>query len=162
MIEDGLFQNGDEKKIIKNIRFISSSSEDLKEKVAQGKFSEDLYYQLSTFSIFVPPLRDRSKEISTIAQYILKEYSKKMKIKKVEISNHVLMLLEDYWWPGNLRELEHVIIRSAIFSDGENLIEKDLFVKTATENSSFSSFLKKTEMKIPAFREKRFSDEQNT
>ena len=162
LIEDGLLQNGDEKKMIKNIRFLSSSSENLKEKIAQGNFSEDLYYQLSTFSIFVPPLRDRSKEISTIAQYILKEYSKKMKIKKVEISNPVLMLLENYWWPGNLRELEHVIIRSAIFSDGEDLIEKDLFVKTATENSSFSSFLKKTEMKIPAFREKRFSDEQNT
>jgi nitrogen-specific signal transduction histidine kinase len=162
LIEDGLLQNGDENKIIKNIRFLSSSSENLKEKIAQGNFSEDLYYQLSTFSIFVPPLRDRSKEISTIAQYILKEYSKKMKIKKVEISNPVLMLLENYWWPGNLRELEHVIIRSAIFSDGEDLIEKDLFVKTATENSSFSSFLKKTEMKIPAFREKRFSDEQNT
>jgi nitrogen-specific signal transduction histidine kinase len=162
LIEDGLLQNGDENKMIKNIRFLSSSSENLKEKIAQGNFSEDLYYQLSTFSIFVPPLRDRSKEISTIAQYILKEYSKKMKIKKVEISNPVLMLLENYWWPGNLRELEHVIIRSAIFSDGEDLIEKDLFVKTATENSSFSSFLKKTEMKIPAFREKRFSDEQNT
>jgi nitrogen-specific signal transduction histidine kinase len=162
LIEDGLLQNGDENKMIKNIRFLSSSSENLKEKIAQGNFSEDLYYQLSTFSIFVPPLRDRSKEISTIAQYILKEYSKKMKIKKVEISNPVLMLLENYWWPGNLRELEHVIIRSAIFSDGEDLIEKDLFFRTATENSSFSSFLKKTEMKIPAFREKRFSDEQNT
>jgi len=162
LIEDGLLQNGEEKKIIKNIRFISSSSENLKEKVAQGNFSEDLYYQLSTFSIFVPPLRNRSKEISTIAQYILKEYSKKMKIKKVEISNPVLMLLESYWWPGNLRELEHVIIRSAIFSEGSNLMEKDLFYKTETENNSFSSFLKKAEMKIPAFREKRFSDEQNT
>jgi len=162
LIEDGLLQNGDENKIIKNIRFLSSSSENLKEKIAQGNFSEDLYYQLSTFSIFVPPLRDRSKEISTIAQYILKEYSKKMKIKKVEISNHVLMLLESYWWPGNLKELEHVIIRSAIFSDGANLMEKDLFYKTEIENSSFSSFLKKAEMKIPSFSEKRFSDEQNT
>ena len=162
LIEDGLFQNGDEKKIIKNIRFISSSSEDLKEKVAQGKFSEDLYYQLSTFSIFVPPLRDRSKEISTIAQYMLKEYSEKMKIKKVEISNNVLMLLERYWWPGNLRELEHVIIRSAIFSDSANLMEKDLFFNTETENTSFSTFLKKTERKISTLREKSLSDEKNT
>lgn len=161
LIEDGLLQNGDEKKIIKNIRFISSSSANLREKVAQGKFSEDLYNQLSTFSIFVPPLRDRAKEISPIAQYILKEYSKKMKIKKVEISNNVFLLLESYWWPGNLRELEHVIIRSAIFSDSPNLMEKDLFFNTETEKSSFSSFLKKTEMKIPTLREKSSPDEQN-
>jgi hypothetical protein len=161
LIEDGLLQNGDEKKIIKNIRFISSSSANLRDKFAQGKFSEDLYNQLSTFSIFVPPLRDRAKEISPIAQYILKEYSKKMKIKKVEISNSVLLLLESYWWPGNLRELEHVIIRSAIFSDSADLMEKDLFFNSETEKSSFSSFLKKTEMKIPALREKRSSDEPN-
>jgi len=162
LIEDGILQNGNEKKVIQNIRFISSSSENLKEKVVQMKFSEDLYYQLSTFSIFVPPLRDRAKEISMIAQYILEEYSKKMKIKKVEISNDVLMLLESYWWPGNLRELEHLMIRSTIFSDGENLIKKDLFFKTEDENSSLSSFLKKAEMKTSAPREKTFSDEQKT
>ena len=161
LIEDGILQNGNGKKVIKNIRFISSSSENLKEKVVQRKFLEDLYYQLSAISISVPPLRDRANEISMIAQYILEEYSKKMKIKKVEISNDVLMLLESYWWPGNLRELEHMMIRSAIFSNGENLIEKDLFLKTEDEKSSFSSFLKKTEMKIPALREKSYSEEQN-
>jgi nitrogen-specific signal transduction histidine kinase len=162
LVEDGLIQDGHERRIIKDIRFISSSSANLREKVAQGKFSEDLYYQLSPFSIFVPPLRDRVKEISQIAQYILKEYSKKMKIKKVEISNKVLLLLESYWWPGNLRELERVIIRSAIFSDSANLMEKDLFFNTETEKTSFSSFLKKTEMKIPALREKTSSGDQNT
>jgi len=161
LIEDSVLQNGSEKRMIKDIRFISSSSANLREKVAQGKFSEDLYYQLSTFSIFVPPLRDRMKEISEIAQFILKEYSKKMKIRKVEISDKVLLLLESYWWPGNLRELEHVIIRSAIFSDNANLMEKDLFFNTETEKTSFPSFLKKTDMKIPALREKAFSDEQN-
>jgi len=159
LMEDGLFQNDDEKKIIKNIRFISSSSENLKEKVFQRKFSEDLYYQLNTFSIFIPPLRDRSKEISLIAQYILEEYSKKMKIKKVEISTDVLRLLESYWWPGNLRELEHVMIQSAIYSDGKNLIETDLLFKTDDEKSSFSSFLKKAEMKSTAPREKSFLDD---
>ena len=159
LIEDGLLQNGDKKMIVKNIRFISSSSENLKEKVVQRKFSEDLYYQLNTFSIFVPPLRDRAKEIPIIAQYILEEYSKKMKIKKVEISNEVLRLLESYWWPGNLRELEHVMIQSAIYLDGKNLIEKDLFFKIEEGKSSFSSFLKKAEIKTTAPREESFSDD---
>ncbi len=159
LVEDALLQNGDEKKIIKNIRFISSSSDNLKEKVVQRKFSEDLYYQLSTLSILVPPLRDRSKDISTIAQYILEEYSKKMKIKKVEISNEVLRLLESYWWPGNLRELEHLMIQSAIYLDGKNLIEKDLFFKIEEGKSSFSSFLKKAEIKTTTPREESFSDD---
>jgi nitrogen-specific signal transduction histidine kinase len=151
LVEDGLFQNGMEKKVIKNIRFISSSSENVKEKVTQGKFSEDLYYRLNTLTVSVPPLRQRVKEISTIAQYILTEYSKRMKIKKVGISNNVLTLLENYWWPGNVRELEHVIIRSAVFSDGENIMEKDLLFETDNERNSFVSFLKKSEVKPNAY-----------
>jgi DNA-binding NtrC family response regulator len=54
--------------------------------MAQGKFSEDLYHQLNTLSIYLPPLRDRTQEISAIAQYILEEHSKTMKIHKVGIS----------------------------------------------------------------------------
>jgi nitrogen-specific signal transduction histidine kinase len=162
LIEDGVFQNGMEKKLIKNLRFISSSSENLKEKVAQGKFSEDLYYRLSTLSISIPPLRDRAKEISAIAQYILTEYSKKMKINKVGISNSVLVLLQSYWWPGNLRELEDVIIRSAIFSEGENLMEKDLFFETENEKNSFINFLKKSETRPPVFQKKSLLNEHHT
>lgn len=161
LIEDGIFQNGNNQKTLKNLRYISSSSENLKEKVEQGKFSEDLYYQLNIFSIRVPPLRERMKEVSTIAQYILAEHSKKMKIKKVGISNNVLRLFQSYWWPGNLKELEHVIIKSAIFSEGENLVEKDLFFEAENEKNSFISFLKKAEMKPPTSQGKNQFNVQN-
>jgi nitrogen-specific signal transduction histidine kinase len=162
LIEDGVFQNGTEKNAIKNIRFISSSSENVKEKVAQGKFSEDLYDRLNTVILPIPPLRQRTEEISTIAQHILTDCSKKMKIKTVGISDNVLMLLKSYWWPGNLRELEHVIIRSAIFAEGEMIIEKDLFFDTENEKNSFVSFLKKSEMKPSANGKKNHSEGQNT
>jgi nitrogen-specific signal transduction histidine kinase len=161
LIEEGIFQNGIERKIFKHLRFISSSAENLKEKVAQGKFSEDLYYRLNTLSIRIPALRDRAKEISEIAQYILAEHSKKMKIKKVGISDPVLRLLQSYWWPGNLRELEHVIVRSAIFSEGDKLMEKDLFFETENEKNSFISFLKKTEMKPSVLEPKSLKNETN-
>jgi hypothetical protein len=151
LMEDGIFQNGEMKKAIKNLRFISSSSVNLKERMAQGKFSEDLYHQLNTLSIHLPPLRDRSKEISAIAQYILEEHSKAMKIHKMGISSNVLTLLKSYWWPGNLKELEQVIIRSAIFSEGGNLMEKDLLFETENESNSFISFLKKTGVRSPGF-----------
>jgi len=161
LVEDGFFQNGVEKKVIKNLRFIASSSENLKEKIGQGKFSEDLYDRLNTLSIRIPPLRDRPKEISAIAQYVLEDYSKKMKINKVGISNSVLKLFENYWWPGNLRELEQVIIRSAMFSEGERLTEKDLLFETDNENKSFVTFLKKADAKSGEPKSQRASPEQN-
>ncbi len=162
LIEDGFFQNGAESKVIRNLRFISSSSENLKEKVTQGKFSEDLYHRISTLSVYLPPLRDRVKEISRIAQYILEEYSKKMKIGKVEISDNVLKLFENYWWPGNLREMEQVIIRSAMFSESKNLTEKDLLFETENENESFITFLKMAEAKSADSKPRSFSSEENT
>jgi nitrogen-specific signal transduction histidine kinase len=106
-------------------------------------------------------LRDRAKEISQIAQYILAEHSKKTKIRKVGISEAVLGLLQSYWWPGNLRELEHVIIRSAIFSDGDRLMEKDLFFETENEKNSFVSFLKTAEMKPSVLETKSLRNETN-
>ena len=142
MMEDGIFQEGVERKPLKNLRFISSHSENLKEQVAQGKFLEELYHRISTLSISIPPLRDRAKEIPAIAQYILKEQEQKMDIKKVQISQKVLSLFQNYWWPGNLREMEHVIIRSAIFSEGETLVEKDLLFDTESEKTGFISFLR--------------------
>ena len=161
LVEDGFLQNGTEKKVIKNLRFIASSSENLKERVGQGKFSEDLYHRLNTLSIHIPPLRDRAKEISTIAQYILEEYSKKMKINKAEISDNVLKLFQNYWWPGNIRELEQVIIRSAMCSEGKNLTEKDLLFETESENKSFSTFLKKADPKSTESKPRSFSSEEN-
>jgi nitrogen-specific signal transduction histidine kinase len=161
LMEDGIWQNGMEKKALKEIRFISSSSENLKERVTQGRFSDDLYHQLNTFSVRIPPLRDRTKEISAIAQYILEKHSKKMKINKVDISENVLALLRSYWWPGNLTELEQIIIRSAIFSEGGNLTEKDLLFETENGNNSFAAFLKKAEVKAPEFKHRNLPEEQN-
>ncbi len=161
LVEDGFFQNGAEKKVIKNLRFIASSSEDLKEKIGQGRFSEDLYDRLNTLSMHVPPLRERPKEISAIAQHVLDEYSKKMKINRVEISISVLKLFQNYWWPGNLKELEQVVIRSAMFSEGETLTEKDLLFETESGNKSFITYLKKADMRSGEPKSQRSLPEQN-
>lgn len=161
LVEDGMIQEGPEKRVIKHLRFIASSSENLKEKISQGKFSEDLYHKLNTLTIHVPPLRERSREISKIAHYILKEYSKKINKENVTISNNVLRLFQNYWWPGNLRELEQVIIRSAIFSQGGNITEKDLLFEIENEDKSFMTFLKKAELKPDHSRSNHLPHEQN-
>ncbi|MBM4324545.1 MAG: hypothetical protein FJ115_13375 [Deltaproteobacteria bacterium] len=145
LIEDRLFQNGLEKKPIKHVRFLSSSSENLEEKVALGTFSENLFFRLKTLSIYLLPLRERPREIGAIAQYILKENAKQLKIKKIGISSEVLRLLENYWWPGNLKELEQVLIRSATLSEGEKIVEKDLMIESRMDKSPFHSFIARTE-----------------
>ena len=149
LLEGGFFQNEDEKKSLQGLRWISSSSDPLRERVAQGKFSEDLYDQLNALFIQMPPLRERSKDIPAIAQYLLTHYAERMHLKKKGISQSVLSLLQSYWWPGNLKELEMVILRSAIFSEGETLMEKDLFFHADNERNSFFNFLKKTDFKNP-------------
>ena len=161
LVEDSFFQTGTEKKIIKNLRYIASSSEDLRDKMAQGRFSEDLYHRLNILSIHIPPLRDRPNEISAIVQYVLEEYSKKMKIGKLRISNAVLNLLQDYWWPGNLRELQQVVVRSAMFSEGNVLTEKDLLFETEDGNKSFVAFLRKADMGSPVPKPVNFTSDQN-
>lgn len=161
LVEDGIFEKDSEKRAIQNLRFITSSSENLKEKIIKGKFSEDLYHRLNTLSIHLPPLRDRTKEIERIAQYLLEEHSRTMKIHKVGISNNVLTLLKSYWWPGNLRELEQVILRSAVFSEGEYLMEKDLLFETENESNAFITFLKKAGVKPPEFNLSTPSSEYN-
>ncbi|HSB03903.1 MAG TPA: sigma 54-interacting transcriptional regulator [Thermodesulfobacteriota bacterium] len=149
LLEEGVFKHNSEKRMVKGLRWIASASESLKEKVMQGKFSEDLHDQFTTFSIFIPPLRDRSKDIPIIAQSLLTEYATRMNLKKKGISKNVLSLLQSYWWPGTLKELETVILRSTIFSEGETLMEKDLFFNAENERNSFFTFLKRTDFKNP-------------
>lgn len=147
LIEDGQVQNGMERRTVKNIRFISSSSENLEEKVTQGIFSRDLYCRLKTVAIHVPALRNRLREIGAIAQYLLEENIQQLKLRRLTISDHVLRLLEGYGWPGNLKELEQVIIRSAILAEGDKIMEKDLSIEASSEKNSFFSFVEKAESK---------------
>ncbi len=149
LMEEGLFKHNGEKRIVKNLRWIASSSEDLRERVLQGKFSEDLYSRLNTLSVYVPPLRDRSRDIPTIARHLLLDYASRMNLRRKGISPKVLSLLQSYWWPGNLKELETVILRSAVFSEEENLMEKDLFFNAENEKNSFLTFLKRADFKTP-------------
>jgi signal transduction histidine kinase len=149
LVEDGILSNGG-REAGQSLRVISSSSEDLERKVAQGKFSEDLLERLNTLSLKVPSLRDRGEEISTIARYLLAQQARKMNLRKMSITSKALKMLEIYWWPGNLREFERVIVQSAIFSAGETLTDRDLFVELESEKNAFAGFLKKLEIPPPS------------
>ncbi|HEX7372926.1 MAG TPA: sigma 54-interacting transcriptional regulator, partial [Thermodesulfobacteriota bacterium] len=108
-----------------NAQVISSSSSSLAEAVTAKRFREDLFHTLETLSIHLPPLRDRKEDIPRLAQEILQERYPEGEGAKA-FSPEALQALQDYDWPGNLPELESMVLRSAALQDGNLLGCEDL------------------------------------
>lgn len=149
LLEEGIFQDEGPPQKVRNLRFISSSDH-LGKKVREGRFSQDLYERLSTLLIPLPPLRDRADEIPSIARYILSKNTDLMKLGTTKFSDEVLCLFRNYWWPGNLKEMERVVIRSAHLCEGRTITEKDLFFEVSREEDSFLSFPKGVQFRHPS------------
>ena len=148
---------GDEKTKQVDVRIIAATNRDLKKEVEAGNFREDLFYRLSVFPIEVPPLRERREDIVPLALHFLEKNCKEMGKCKYELTREQGKSLENYHWPGNIRELEHVVARATILSKGKRLqLDSTFFesgVKTpkkatkASENLPKSEFLTAEEMK---------------
>lgn len=100
-----------------DVRIIAATNKNLEEEVAAGRFRMDLYYRLHVFPILVPSLKARLEDIPELANHFLKIYSEKMNRKLPTLSNNALQQLMHYNWPGNIRELEHVIQRTLLLND---------------------------------------------
>jgi DNA-binding NtrC family response regulator len=99
-----------------NVRIISSSIEDLKESVKNGRFRQDLYFRLNTFGIKIPPLKERKEDIPPLTRHFLKEYGvDERRIKDFE-RNGTLKRFFEYGWPGNVRELENELKRMVVLA----------------------------------------------
>jgi two-component system response regulator PilR (NtrC family) len=109
-----------------DVRVIAATNQNLKQMVEQGKFREDLYYRLNVIKITLPPLRNRKEDIPLLADYFIKKYSE-INSKIIEtIDKTALELLTNYKWPGNIRELEHLIESMVVLSDEKVLTLKDI------------------------------------
>ena len=95
-----------------DVRVIAATNADLEQRVAEGKFREDLYYRLSVIRIHVPPLRQRREEIPHLATYFLRDASEKLSKPDISLGPDVLDLFAQYWWPGNVRQLRNELQRS--------------------------------------------------
>lgn len=102
-------------------RIIAATNRNLQQEVAQGRFRSDLYYRLNVFPIVIPPLRERPDDIRPLAMHFLRGISKKLGKPVSSIANDSLAQLLAYNWPGNIRELEHVLERAAILSSSPTL-----------------------------------------
>ena len=117
---------GGEETIKVDVRLVSATKEDLEDLVANGKFREDLYFRLKVISIYLPPLRERKEDIPFLVEEFLKRFNKKLK-KNLTLSNEAAKCLLSYDYPGNVRELENIIERTAAMTDGDVIRPKDIF-----------------------------------
>ena len=109
-----------------DVRILSATNRHLQEQVNEGKFREDLFYRLNVFTIEIPSLRERKKDIPLLAKYYIKIFSDKMNKKVGGMSKGFLNALENHAWKGNIRELKNVIERAVIMNEGLSLTEEDL------------------------------------
>lgn len=124
VLQDQEFERvGDSNSIKVDVRLLSATNRNLEELVHLGKFREDLYYRLRVVPITIPPLRDRTEEIPLLADYFLKKYSSG---QNKLISADSMKILQNYSWPGNIRELENVIQRLVVLSQGKTIAPADL------------------------------------
>lgn len=104
-----------------NFRLIAATNRDLKTESDEHRFRSDLYFRLNIFEIKLPPLRERIKDIAPLTLSFVKQFSEKTNKKALEVSDDFLQKLENYSWPGNIRELKNIIERSVILSNGTTL-----------------------------------------
>jgi len=95
-----------------DVRVITATNADLEQRVAEGKFREDLYYRLSVIRIHVPPLRQRREEIPHLAAFFLRDASDRLGKPDLQLGSEVLDLFAQYWWPGNVRQLRNELQRA--------------------------------------------------
>jgi two-component system response regulator HydG len=116
---------GSNKAIDIDVRLICATNQNVKKMVADGIFRQDLLYRINTVEIPMPPLRDRKEDIPLLAAHFLERYSRKYQKENLRLPEYVLKKLQQYDWPGNIRELQHAVERAVILSDGEILKPAD-------------------------------------
>ena len=116
-LEEKSFERvGGTKKIKVDVRVVSATNKDLQKEVEKGNFREDLYYRLVVFTIHVPPLRERSNDIPILCGYLLNKFRDELNKDISHISPAAMDILNRYRWPGNIRQLQNVILQSMLMS----------------------------------------------
>jgi two-component system response regulator HydG len=127
---------GQDQPIQVDVRVITATNADLKEKVQRDLFREDLYFRLRVVDIILPPLRERKEDIPLLAKHFLSVFEHKMKRGVTGFSDSVMDLLLNHSWPGNIRELEHVIERAYVLCNGDTITTDHLPAEVMTAESS--------------------------
>ncbi len=140
VIQEREFQRlGSNESIKVNARFIAATNHDLAKKVTESLFREDLYFRLNIVSIHMPPLREHKEDIKLLADYFLQRHTKKLKKNIKGFSEDIMKILSGYSYPGNVRELENLIERAVILTQGDIIIPEAFGELTSTQKQNLSS-----------------------
>jgi transcriptional regulator with GAF, ATPase, and Fis domain/tetratricopeptide (TPR) repeat protein len=112
---------GGTKAFTSDFRLIAATNRNLLQEVSSGRFREDLYYRINVIPLEIPPLRERPEDIPLLADYFIKQFSTKYGRRHFALTNHDTLVLTNYLWPGNVRQLRNIIERAVLLSDGEKL-----------------------------------------
>ncbi len=110
-----------------DVRVVATTNRDIKERIRENQFREDLYYRLNVIPLKLIPLRDRIDDIQTLAEYFIEKHSKGLNKNILQIADETIELLKKYRWPGNVRELENIIERATLMCQESTLLPSHLF-----------------------------------
>ena len=119
-----------------DVRILSASHKNLVILVAEGAFREDLYYRINVIELTIPSLRERKEDIPLFIKQLLNNLAEKMDMEVPLIENEAISALQNYHFPGNVRELENILERAMALSDDNNITRQDLHLKAASSGET--------------------------
>jgi len=127
IIQEQVFERvGGSRPVEVDVRIVAATNKDLQKEIELGRFRQDLYYRLNVIPIFVPPLRDRLDDIALLVENFANEIASESALGKKKIDSRIYPILQDYSWPGNIRELRNFIERLIIMTPGHEIGPDDL------------------------------------
>lgn len=145
VLETGEFLRVGSSKVIKtNVRVVAATNENMQQAINSGKFREDLYYRLSTVPISLPPLKDRGNDVHLLFRKFASDFSDKYRMPTIKLTDDAIKLINDYQWPGNIRQLRNVVEQISII-ETERELDSLTLEKYIPEIQSKSTMLAPTE-----------------
>jgi transcriptional regulator with PAS, ATPase and Fis domain len=122
--EREILRVGGTERVRVDVRIVAATNQDLERQVQEGRFRDDLYYRLNVLPIVLPPLRQRRTDVALLVEHFIAKYNQPGRPSQVD--PEALRLLMAYDWPGNVRQLESIIERALLLSEGEVVLPEDL------------------------------------
>jgi DNA-binding NtrC family response regulator len=128
-------------------RVIAATNKELQKMVEEGSFREDLYYRLTVFTIFSPPLRDRKNDIEHLVKYFIEKINKKLHKNVRKIPKDVIEMLKNHEWKGNVRELENTLMQAIVLSKGD-VLEKENVLLRKNNSDEYKDLIKNANLPL--------------
>lgn len=142
VLENGEFIKVGSSKIQKtNVRVVAATNVNIPEAIEKGRFREDLYYRLNTVPIHIPPLRDRKDDIKLLFRKFASDFSEKNRIPPIQLTPKALIMLENYRWNGNIRQLKNVTDQISII-EKDRIVTPDVLLKYLPTQTSLPALFK--------------------